>query len=387
MDKRKVCVITGTRADYGFLFWLMKDLQQDPDFILQIIATGMHLSPEFGLTYRVIEEDGFSIDEKVEMLLSSDTPTGICKSVGLAVIGMSEALHRLDPDLLILIGDRYEMLAAAQAALVHRIPVAHIAGGDTTEGAIDEAIRHSITKMSHLHFVTNEESARRVRQMGEDPRNIFNVGSPSLDYIHRMRFLSKEELEEILSFKFCPTNAVVTFHPVTLDPELPEVQFAQLLEALTRMHDMGIIFTMPNADTYGRKLMDMIENFVSTHSNAVAFTSLGQLRYLSLLKTVDVVIGNSSSGLYEAPSFRIPTVNIGNRQKGRLQASSIINCDPSADEIYEAIQKALSLDCSSIENPYGDGHSSARILKHLKGLKSPKQLLQKHFHWGSQVNE
>lgn len=380
MPNHTICIITGGRAEYGLLYWLMKEIQTDPDLQLQIIATGMHLSPEFGLTYKVIEADGFTIDAKVEMLLSSDTPVGIAKSMGLGVIGFADALNHLRPDILVLLGDRYEILAAAQAAMVAQIPIAHIAGGDVTEGAFDEAIRHSITKMSHLHFVTNEASARRVRQLGENPEHIYSVGSTGLDYIKRMKLLNRSELEEALNFKFMKKNLLVTFHPATLETQPAEMQFQELLTALDSLgKNIGIIFTKPNSDTDGRAIIRLIDSYVATHPNAKAYTSLGQVRYLSTMSQIDVVVGNSSSGLYEAPSFGKPTVNIGDRQKGRLQALSVINCRQETSAIAKAILQALALDCSGAVNPYGDGNSSARIKDRLKQIIEPTALLKKHF--------
>ena len=380
MSKRKVCVVTGSRAEYGMLYWPMKEIQGDTDLQLQVIATGMHLSPEFGLTYQAIEADGFTIDAKVEMLLSSDTPVGIAKSIGLGVIGFADALDRLRPDILLVLGDRYEILAAAQAALVARIPVAHIAGGDVTEGAFDEAIRHSITKMSHVHFVTNEAAARRVAQLGENPAQIFNVGNPGLDFIKRMTLLSRAELEQSLDFRFQEKNLLITFHPVTLENASAETQFQELLHALDKLGgQVGILFTKPNADTDGRVITHLMDSYVARHPNARAYHSLGQQRYLSAMSQVDAVVGNSSSGLYEAPSFCKPTVNIGDRQKGRLQASSVINCTPDAQAIEQAVLLALSADCSGAVNPYGDGESAVRIKDHLKQLADPSALLKKHF--------
>lgn len=380
MSNRRVCVVTGSRADYGLLYWLMKEIMDEPDLDLRIIATGMHLSPEFGLTYRVIEEDGFIVDEKVEMLLSSDTPVGIAKSVGLATIGFAGALERLKPHLLVLLGDRFEMLAAAQAALVAGIPLAHICGGDVTEGAFDEAIRHSITKMSHLHFVTSGAAARRVRQMGENPQYIFNVGSPGIDNIVRLKLLGRQELEEKLGFKFRDKNILVTFHPVTLDSEPAYKQFGELLSALEGLGpDVGLIFTKPNADTGGRSIIKMIDRFVAGRSNSRAYVSLGQIVYLSVVGQVDVVVGNSSSGLYEVPSFKKPTVNIGDRQKGRLMAGSVINCEAEAAAIARSIGEAFKTDCSGTVNPYGDGNSSVKIKNIIKSITDYRQLLKKSF--------
>lgn len=380
MKKRKICVVTGTRAEYGLLYCLLRELRDSEEFELQVVATGMHLSPEYGLTYRIIEHDGFNINEKVEMLLSSDTGIGVAKSVGLGVIGLAEAFGRLRPDLLIVLGDRYEILAAVQTALFERIPVAHIAGGDVTEGAFDESIRHSITKMSHLHFVTNDIAAARVRQLGENPANIYNVGSPGIDIIHQISLLSKAELETELDFKFRNKNLLITFHPVTLGNQPSEQQFQNLLAALDELgNEFGLLFTKPNSDPESRKIIALLDEYTSQRSYAKAYTSLGQLRYLSAISAVDAVVGNSSSGLYEVPSFKKPTVNIGDRQKGRLQASSVINCQPQKEEILKAIRRALELNCENTVNPYGDGNSSVRIVKILKEIPDYEGLLQKHF--------
>ncbi|MBU5615220.1 UDP-N-acetylglucosamine 2-epimerase [Geomonas azotofigens] len=381
MAKRRVCVVTGSRAEYGLLSVVMRAIQQDADLELQVVATGMHLSPEFGLTWRVLEDDGFPIDAKVEMLLSSDSPVGIAKSIGLGTMGCADAFDRLKPDILLLLGDRFEILAAAQAALVARIPIAHIAGGDTTEGAFDEAIRHSITKMAHLHFVTNEGAAKRVRQLGENPEQIHVVGSPGIDQIRSLKLLTRQELAQELCFDFKEKNLLVTFHPVTLEDIPAKQQFQELLDALDQLgNGTGLIFTKPNADTDGREIIAMIDAYVATRPHTRAYTSLGQLRYLSAMAQVDAVVGNSSSGLYEAPSFGKPTVNIGDRQKGRLQASSVVNCGADAGEILAAIGEALHRDCSGAVNPYGDGHGAERIVSLLKQLGDPKALLKKHFH-------
>lgn len=378
--KRKICFVSGTRADYGLLFPLMKAIAIEPDFQLQLIATGMHLSPEFGLTYRKIQEDGFQIDAKVEMLLSSDTGLGVTKSLGLGLIGMADALENLKPDLLVLLGDRFEILAAAQAALIAKVPVAHLCGGDSTEGAFDEAMRHSITKMAHLHFVTNEVARRRVMQLGENPQQVFLVGSPALDYLKSTPLLSRQELEDRLDFKLKKHNLLITFHPSTLDRERPESQFQELLAALTKLGpDFGLIFTKPNADTGGRGIIQQIEEFSAKHENAKAYTSLGQLLYWSTVAQVEAVVGNSSSGLYEVPSFKKPTVNIGDRQKGRLKADSVLDCSVKASEIFATIQLALEKDFSQTKNPYGDGDSVPKILAILKRLPSFQELLQKSF--------
>jgi UDP-N-acetylglucosamine 2-epimerase (non-hydrolysing)/GDP/UDP-N,N'-diacetylbacillosamine 2-epimerase (hydrolysing) len=357
----------------------LKEIQQDPELELQLIVTGAHLAPEFGLTYREIERDGFIINARISMLLSGDTANEVIKSIGVALIGLADALERLSPDILVLLGDRYEMLAAAQAALIKKIPLAHIAGGDTTEGAFDESIRHAITKMAQLHFVTNAVAWRRIRQMGEDPQYIYNTGSPGLDHLHRSRLLTKEELAKKLNLKFYPRNLLITFHPATLDTQKATEQFQALLDALAELDpDIGLIFTKPNSDPEGRILLQMVDEFVAGHKNASVYTSLGRL-YLSMMAQVNMIVGNSSSGLYEAPSFKKPTVNIGDRQKGRLQASSVINTPPERIAIYNAIEEAFHKDCSDVVNPYGDGNAATKIHKLLKQVDY-QNLLKKHFY-------
>lgn len=367
---RKICVITGTRAEYGLLRWVMQGIKDDPELALQIIATGMHLSPEFGLTYREIEHDGFEIDRKVEMLTSSDTPVGIAKSMGLGLIGFADALNQLKPDLILVLGDRFEIFAAVAAALVARIPVAHLHGGETTEGAFDEAIRHSITKMSHLHFVAAEEYSQRVIQLGEQPDRVFLVGGLGIDNIKRLKLLDRTELESSLDFKLGHKNLLITFHPATLETATAADQMEELLAALAELSDTRLIFTMPNADTDGRELIKMVERFAAQHPNARAYTSLGQLRYLSCIAHVDGVVGNSSSGLLEVPSFRKGTVNIGDRQRGRLQSECVINCEPSRLNITKALQRLYSAEFQAIlsraRNPYGDGGASEKVVQTLK---------------------
>lgn len=376
----RIGVVTGTRAEYGLLFWILKRLQDDPMLGLQLVISGAHLSPAHGLTYRDIEADGFRIACKVDLALEDDSVVGVTKALGRAAIGFADALAELRPDVLVLLGDRYETLAAAQAALIARIPVAHIAGGDVTEGAYDDAIRHSITKMSHLHFVTHEAAARRVRQLGEDPARIFNVGNPGLDYLRHLTLLEGESLARELGFSFRRHNLLVTYHPETLDQESTASRIAVLLAALERLgKDVGIIFTFPNADTGNQAIRQQIETFVSRHDNSCVFASLGQHRYLSVLNAVDAVVGNSSSGILEAPSLRTPTVNIGDRQKGRPQAASVINCGYSADDIVSAVHRAFELDCRAVTNPYGDGHASEKIVAILKKIDDPQKLIKKHF--------
>ena len=367
---RKICVITGTRAEYGLLRWVMQGIKDDPELTLQIIATGMHLSPEFGLTYRDIEQDGFKIDSKVEMLTSSDTSVGIAKSMGLGLIGFADALHDLKPDLIVVLGDRFEIFSAVSAALVARIPVAHLHGGELTEGAFDDALRHSITKMSHLHFVAAEEYRQRVVQLGEQPDRVFLVGGLGIDNIKRLKLFDREALEASLDFKLGSKNLLITFHPVTLEAATASEQMAQLLLALAELEDTQLIFTMPNADTGGRVLIRMVEEFVAQHTNARAYTSLGQLRYLSCISHVDGVVGNSSSGLAEVPSFRKGTINIGDRQRGRLQATSVINCEPTRQSIESALKKLYStvfqMSLSKVTNPYGEGGASEKFVEIIK---------------------
>jgi UDP-N-acetylglucosamine 2-epimerase (non-hydrolysing)/GDP/UDP-N,N'-diacetylbacillosamine 2-epimerase (hydrolysing) len=379
--KRKICVVTGTRAEYGLLQPIMQAIKEDQVLELQLVVTGMHLSPEFGLTYKTIEDDDFEISEKIEILLSSDTSIGVAKAIGLATISFSETLDRLKPDFIMVLGDRFELLAVAQVALVSRIPIVHLAGGDVTEGAFDEAIRHSITKMSQLHFVTNKESEKRVHQLGEDPENIHLVGNPGLDHLNSLKLMEKNELEKSLRYSFKSKNILVTFHSVTLD-NVPSVNsFSALLEALDSLgEDIGIIFTRPNSDTEGRQLIKMLDEYVEDRSNCIVYTSLGQLRYLSTVALVDVVVGNSSSGILEVPSLKTPTVNIGDRQKGRLRADSIIDCEPITENIKESIQQAFKLDCSTVVNPYGDGNTTERVLKVLREINHPERLIKKHFY-------
>lgn len=380
---RRICVITGTRAEYGLLRWVMQGIQDDPELILQIIATGMHLSPEFGLTYQAIEQDGFQINRKVEMLTSSDTPVGIAKSMGLGMIGFADALNDLKPDLILVLGDRFEIFSAVSAALVARIPVAHLHGGEATEGAIDEAIRHAITKMSHLHFVAAEAYRQRVIQLGEQPDRVFLVGGLGIDNVKRLQLLDRDALEDSLDFKLGRKNLLVTFHPVTLETATAADQMKELLAALADLQDTHLIITLPNADTDGRTLIKMVEKFVAQHPNARAYTSLGQLRYLSCVAYVDGVVGNSSSGLAEVPSFKKGTINIGDRQRGRLQAASIINCEPNREGISAALGKLYSTDfqecLSRVINPYGDGGASEAIISEVKSV-TLDGLLKKRFY-------
>jgi GDP/UDP-N,N'-diacetylbacillosamine 2-epimerase (hydrolysing) len=380
---RRICIVTGTRAEYGLLRWVLHGVQRSPRLQLQLLATGAHLSPEFGLTYREIEADGFHIDARVEMLVSADTASGTAKSMGLGLIGFGDAFERLRPDVVVLLGDRFEVLAAAAAALVSGIPVAHLHGGETTEGAFDEAIRHAVTKMSHLHFVAAEEYRQRVIQLGEQPDRVHLVGGLGVDAILRAQLLDRAALEASLGTTLAANNLLVTFHPVTLEQQSSEQQMAELLAALQELRDTQLIFTMPNADTGSRVLRQMIDDFVAGHGNAVAFSSLGQLRYLSCLKLVDGVVGNSSSGLAEAPSLGVGTVNIGDRQRGRLKADSVIDCPPERQAILQAIRRLTEPGFREVVrravNPYGKGGASEKIV-HVLETVDLGGIVKKSFH-------
>jgi len=381
--RRKICVVTGTRAEYGLLYWLMKEITSDSDLQLQLIVTGMHLSPEFGLTYKEIEKE-FKIDKKIEMLLSSDTSIGISKSMGLAQISFSEAYEEMKPDILVVLGDRYEIFSAVSSAMIARIPIAHLHGGETTEGAFDESIRHSITKMSHLHFTATDEYRDRVIQLGEQPNRVFNVGGLGIENIKRLKLLDKKEFEESIGFKLNKKNIIVTFHPVTLEDNTAREQFQNLLDVIDELKDTHIIFTKANSDTNGRVINQMIDEYVAkNYDKSVAFSSLGQLRYLSALQYVDAVVGNSSSGLAEAPSFKIGTINIGDRQKGRIMADSVIDCDCNIISIKNGFEKLYSKSFEAIlkesSNPYGDGGASIKIKDIIKN-SNLDNILKKSFY-------
>jgi UDP-hydrolysing UDP-N-acetyl-D-glucosamine 2-epimerase len=375
-----VGVVTSTRADYGLLRPVMRLLQASSWADLRVIATGTHLTREFGHTIDAIAADGFEVDDRVDMLLASDTPVGVTKSMGLATIGFADSYQRLRPDILLLLGDRYEILAAAQAALIAKIPVAHLCGGDVTEGALDDAIRHAITKLSHLHFVTNELAAQRVRQMGEDPQRVHVVGNPGLDDLVPFVPLDRPQLEGQLGMSLQERNLLVTYHPATLASEPPAVAFAELLAALDSLGpNVGIVITMPNADTGGRVLLEMVREFTDKRDHAVSHASLGQVRYWSCLKTFDLVLGNSSSGLMEAPVVGTPAVNVGRRQDGRLRAPTTIDCQPERGAIRTAIERGLAWHDAPRSSPYGDGHAGPRIVDHLSRLEDPSRMLVKRF--------
>ncbi|YCO03480.1 UDP-N-acetylglucosamine 2-epimerase [Vibrio sp. VNB-15] len=371
---KKVAVFTGTRAEYGLLFWLLKDIQSDPDLTLQLLVSGMHLSPEFGDTYKQIEKDGFNIDEKIEILLSSDSAVGTAKSMGLGVLGFADALSRLTPDVLIILGDRFEALAAAQTAMILRIPILHLHGGEITEGAYDDAIRHAITKLSYLHGTSTEEYRQRVIQLGESPERVKNVGAIGLDHLKRASFMGTQELSESLGFSIDKPYFLVTYHPVTLGEEAPEASFQALRDALDKFPSHQVILTYPNADDGGRRIIPMLEEYAKSNPERVfAIPSLGQVRYLSAVKHATAVIGNSSSGIIEVPAFNVPTVNIGARQKGRLAAKSVLNCEPNLTSITAAIEDAVKrnykIGGEAVINPYGQGDASGQVIEMLKSLR------------------
>ena len=383
MTKRKICVVTGTRAEYGLLYWLMKEIEADKELQLQLIVTGMHLSPEFGLTYKEIEKE-FKIDKKIEMLLSSDTSIGISKSMGLAQISFAEAYEELKSNIVVVLGDRYEIFSATSAAMIARIPIAHLRGGETTEGAFDESIRHSITKMSHLHFTATQEYKNRVIQLGEHPSKVFNVGGMGIENIKRLKLLNKEEFEKSIEFKLNKKNILVTFHPVTLENSTAKEQFQELLDAIDELEDTNIIFTKANSDTNGRIINQMIDEYVAkNYHKSIGFISLGQQRYLSALQYVDAVVGNSSSGLLEAPSFKIGTINIGDRQKGRIKAESVINSEVNKTSILKSFSKLYSKAFQDLieesKNPYGDGIASRKIIEIIKN-EDLRNILKKSFY-------
>lgn len=370
--KKIISIVTATRAEYGLLKPIIEKLNLIEEFDVRVVATGAHLSSEFGLTYKEIEQDGIVIDEKIEILLSSDTPSSISKSMGIAMISFADYFEKLNPDMLIVLGDRYETFAVSTVAMNQRTPIAHLYGGETTEGAIDESIRHAITKLSYLHFTSTEKYRKRVIQLGENPERVFSIGAIGIENILNEKLLSKDKLEESINFKLDKRYAMVTFHPVTLEGDKSKEQVKELLSACRLYEDINFIFTKANADSSGRVINQMIDDFVYNNDNAIAFTSLGMLRYLSTLKYCSMVIGNSSSGLVEAPSFGVPTINIGDRQKGRIQSDSVINCKPYKDDIKNAIDLALTqefkIKAKNTINPYGDGNTSSKIVEIIKNF-------------------
>lgn len=381
---KKISVLTATRAEYGLLKPIIEKLLK-AGFDVRVVVTGAHLSPAFGLTYREIEADGIAIDKKIDMLLTSDSPSAVSKSMGLAMIGFADYFQSLKPDALIVLGDRYETISVALAASNQRIPIIHLYGGETTEGAVDEAIRHAITKLSYLHFTSTEIYRRRVIQLGESPDRVFNVGAMGVENIMNESLMSKNEIEDSLKLSLDKPYAIATFHPVTLDDGNSINQSCELLEACKKFDDMIFIFTKANADAHGQSINQILEDYAAKSTNIFVFDSLGMICYLSALKYAAMVIGNSSSGLIEAPSFGIPTINIGSRQRGRLQASSVINCKAKEGSILEAIQLARSEAFITLsrttKNPYGDGKTSALIVKEIAKVLSGDHLdLKKKFY-------
>lgn len=381
---KTIIVLTATRAEYGLLSPIIKALKECPEFCVKVVATGAHLSPEFGLTYKEIEKDGITIDKKIEILLSADTPSAISKSMGLAMIGFADYFAENQPDALLVLGDRYETLAVCCAAMNEQIPIIHLYGGETTEGAVDEAVRHAITKLSYLHLTSTEEYRRRVIQLGENPRRVFAVGAVGVENALKQPLLSKQELEKSINIKLDCPYAVVTFHPVTLESCSAEKQCKELLDALEEYSYMRFIVTKANADTNGRVINRLFEEYAAKHSNVRVYNSLGLIRYLSAVKYADMIIGNSSSGLIEVPSFHIPTINIGDRQKGRLKADSVIDCAPLKEEICNAIIKAESVEMRKLAactiNPYGDGNTTDKVLTVIKKMFENGIDLKKKFY-------
>lgn len=381
---RKICFVTGSRADYGLLNRLMSLVDSDASLKLQIIATNMHLAPEFGFTLNEIQSDGFKVDKKVEMLLSSDSCNATTKSIGLATIGFADAFEDLKPEIIVLLGDRYELLAAASAALIFKIPIAHIHGGEITEGAYDDSIRHAVTKLSHVHFTSTDEYRKRVIQMGEQPSNVFNVGAIGIDNIMHSTFLSKKEIEDSLNFKLDGKCILVTYHPETMVDDLVEENTSNLIKALGNDKNLRVIFTSPNSDTNGRIIQTLINSFVRENPDrSVYVPSLGQQKYFSVLKYVVAVVGNSSSGIIEVPSFKIPTLNIGARQRGRLASESVVNCSSSDEEIAKNLKIVTSFTfrekCRNAINPYQKENTADEIKKVLMKIEL-KNLVKKCFY-------
>jgi len=381
--KKKICIVTGSRAEYGLLYWLLKEIEASQDFELQLIVTGMHLSAEFGLTYKEIEKD-FKINKKIDIDLTLDTSLGISRSMSIAQISFAKAYNKLNPDIIILLGDRYEIFSAASAAMISKLPIAHIHGGEISEGSLDDCMRHCISKMSHLHFAATEEYRTRLIQLGENPSRVFNVGALGIENIKRFQLLNKSEFEKSIHFKLNKKNILITFHPVTLENNTSKSHFQELLKAINDLDDTSIIFTKTNSDLNGKVINQMIDQYTKKYSKkSIAFSSLGQLRYLSALQFVDAVVGNSSSGLIEAPSFKIATINIGDRQKGRIKAKSVINCLPKKNNIKNSFKKIYSKDFQkllhTVKNPYDNGLPSKKIIKVLKNIKL-QNILKKSFY-------
>jgi GDP/UDP-N,N'-diacetylbacillosamine 2-epimerase (hydrolysing) len=382
--KKKIYVVTGSRADYGLLKILLNKFRNDKKVDLKILVTGMHLLPDFGSTFKEIIKDGFKINKKIKILGHLDTPAAISKATGLGIIKFSSIFRLSKPDMLVVLGDRYEILSAVIAANFHQIPIAHIGGGDTTLGSIDESIRHSITKMSWLHFASSLSSKKRIVQLGENPNRVFVTGSLGVDTLKNTKLLSKKNIERKLKFKFNKKNILITFHPVTLENNTSKKHFDQILLAISKLKHTKLIFTYPNSDTYGKIIIKMIKNFIASKKNdAIAFSSLGQINYLSILNNVDCVLGNSSSGLFEAPSFKVPTINIGDRQEGRLKANSVIDCKPNKKSIFKFIQKIYTKKFREklryTKNFYEKKNTSEEIFKKIKTKIVPSEMKKVFF--------
>ena len=380
---KTIGVVTVGRSDYGIYLPVLKLIKSQPDLSLRIFAGGMHLAPEFGCTARAIEEDGFEIAERVEILPSSDTPAAVAEAMGRGTIGFAQAYTRQRPDILLVLGDRFEMHSAVVAALPLKIPVAHIHGGELSEGAIDDALRHSITKMSHLHFVATETYRNRVIQMGEEPWRVVISGAPALDNLKTIELPTRAQLSKGYGLREEESFLLVTYHPVTLEHEQTEAQMTALLQALGEL-DMAVVFTYPNADTGNRAIIQLIGEYVASNSRARTFVNLGTRGYFSMMKHATAMVGNSSSGIIEAASFKLPVVNIGNRQRGRLRAANVIDVGYSRREIAAGIRQALAPDfrarLDDLVNPYGDGHAAERIVETLRAVELNDKLLLKHFH-------
>ena len=386
---RKIAVFTGTRAEYGLLYWVMKGLRLEADIDFQLFVGGMHLSREFGLTVKKIEDDGFHIKEQLEFLLSSDTPVAIGKSMGLALMSAVEAFSRHRPDLLVILGDRFESMAVAQAAMLSRVPIAHIHGGESTEGMIDEAVRHSISKMAHLHFTATEIYRERVIQLGEHPERVFNFGAPGIDNIKKLKLLDRKKLSNTLNFNLDKPYFLLTFHPVTLADEGDSEALINLLSALGAYPNYKILISFPNADAGNVEIIKILESFYQNDRERVfLFQSLGQLRYLSAMKHSEAVLGNSSSGLIEAPSLSVPTLNIGDRQKGRIAGATVYNSDTSQSSMARGLQTILTSDfkeiCAKADNPYGVGGASQKIVSRLASYPLPGLINKKFYDLGDE---
>ena len=381
IDAKKVCVVTGTRAEYGILFNTLKELKKSKKIILQLIASGTHLERSYGLTYKLIENDGFIINKKVKIIKNhkKDSDIEIAKITSFATYKFALEFKKLKPDLLLIVGDRYEMLSAAVAATMLKIPIAHIHGGEATEGLIDEAIRHSITKMSHLHFVSTKIYKNRIKQMGENPKNIFNVGAPGLENLKKARLLNKDECEKILGIKFKKRNILVTFHPITLEKNTSKEHFLKILNALNQIQDTMIIFTKSNADSDNVIINKLIDKFVRENKNSVSYKSLGTVKYLSILKIVDVLIGNSSSGIIEAPSCGTITINLGDRQKGRVKSKTVIDCKIKEQDILKKIKNSFKMKKMRTKNLYYKKNSSQNIVKVIEKTNLERILKKKFF--------